>query len=278
MQENITLQEIDEVVAAVRARADISPRIGLILGSGLSDFAATIENSTVIPFGDLPHWPVSTVKGHSGQLVLGQLEGKDVFVMQGRIHYYEGYSMQQVTLPIRVMQRLGIEIMIVTNAAGGIADAHKPGDIMLINDHINLPGMVGKSPLHGPNNEELGPRFPDMTQAYDPELLALARQVAKDAGVTLHEGVYMGLSGPTFETPAELRFMKMIGADAVGMSTVPEVAVARHGGIRVLGLSGISNKAHTEVSFVATHEDVLEAGRQIVPKMETIIRGVLRSI
>ncbi len=278
MQENITLKEIDEVVAAVRARVDVSPRIGLILGSGLSDFAASIENATIIPFGDLPHWPVSTVKGHSGRLVIGQLEGKDVFVLQGRIHFYEGYSMQQVTLPVRVMQRLGVEIMIVTNAAGGIADDHQPGDVMLITDHINFPGLVGKSPLHGPNIDELGPRFPDMTQAYDPELLTLARSIAKEANVPLHEGVYMGLSGPSFETPAELRFMKMIGADAVGMSTVTEVSVARHGGIRVLGLSGISNKAHTDPSFVATHEDVLEAGKQIVPKMETIIRGVLRSV
>ena len=278
MQANLTLKEIDEVVAAVRARIDISPRIGLILGSGLSGFAESVENPVFIPFGDLPHWPVSTVKGHSGRLVVGQLEGQDVFVMQGRIHFYEGYSMSQVTLPIRVMQRLGIEIMVVTNAAGGIADDFEPGDVMLITDHINFPGLVGKSPLHGPNIEELGPRFPDMTQAYDPELLDLARKVAKAENVPLHEGVYMGLSGPSFETPAELRFMKMIGADSVGMSTVPEVAVARHGGIRVLGLSGISNKAHTEPQFVASHEDVLEAGKQIVPKMETIIRGVLRSV
>ena len=278
MQTNLTLKEIDEVVEAVKARADVSPRIGLILGSGLSHFAESVENPTFIPFGDLPHWPVSTVKGHSGRLVIGQLEGQDVFVMQGRIHFYEGYTMSQVTLPIRVMQRLGIEIMIVTNAAGGIADDFYPGDVMLINDHINMPGLVGKSPLHGPNIDELGPRFPDMTQAYDPELLELARKVAKDNGVPMHEGVYMGLSGPSFETPAELRFLKMVGADSVGMSTVPEVAVARHGGIRVMGLSGISNKAHTEPQFVASHEDVLEAGKQIVPKMETIIRGVLRSV
>lgn len=278
MQVNLTLKEIDEAVAAVKARADISPRIGLILGSGLSYFAESVENPTIIPFGDLPHWPVSTVKGHSGRLVLGQLEGQDVFVMQGRIHFYEGYSMSQVTLPIRVMQRLGVEILIVTNAAGGIADDFYPGDVMLITDHINLPGLVGQSPLHGPNIDELGPRFPDMTQAYDPELLELARKIAKEQNVPMHEGVYMGLSGPSFETPAELRFMKMIGADSVGMSTVPEVAVARHGGIRVLGLSGISNKAHTEPKFVASHDDVLEAGKQIVPKMETIIRGVLRSI
>ena len=278
MQKNITIQEIDNVVAAILSKADIKPRIGMILGSGLSRFAESIENATVIPFGDLPHWPISTVKGHAGQLVIGQLEGQDVFVMQGRIHFYEGYTMSQVTLPVRVMQRMGVEIMIVTNAAGGIADEHQPGDIMLITDHINFPGLVGNSPLHGPNLDEFGPRFPDMTQAYDPELLDLARKVAEEKGVPIHQGVYMGLSGPSFETPAELRFLKLIGADAVGMSTVAEVSVARHGGIRVLGISGISNKAHTELSFVASHEDVLEAGKQIVPKMATIIRGVLRTI
>jgi len=278
MQENLSVKEIDDVVEAIRARIDLKPRIGMILGSGLSGLAESVENAVSISFGDLPHWPVSTVKGHAGRLVIGQLEGQDVFVLQGRIHFYEGYTMSQVTLPVRVMQRLGVEIMIVTNAAGGIADAHKPGDVMLITDHINFPGLIGNSPLHGPNLDEFGPRFPDMTQAYDPELLDLARKIAKEKGVPLHEGVYMGLSGPSFETPAELRFLKMIGADSVGMSTVTEVSVARHGGMRVLGLSGISNKAHTELSFVATHEDVLEAGKKIVPKMETIIRGLLREI
>ncbi|MBT3336709.1 MAG: purine-nucleoside phosphorylase [Anaerolineae bacterium] len=278
MQENLTIEEIDEVVAAIRSRVEIAPRVGLILGSGLSHFAESVENAASIPFSDLPHWPVSTVKGHSGRLVLGQLEGQDVFVMQGRIHFYEGYTMQQVTLPVRVMQRMGVEILVVTNAAGGIADAHQPGDVMLITDHINFPGLIGKSPMHGPNLDEFGPRFPDMTQAYDPELLDLARKIANENNVPFHEGVYVGLSGPSFETPAELRFLKMIGGDSVGMSTVTEVSVARHGGMRVLGLSGISNKAHTDLSFVATHEDVLEAGKQIVPKMETIIRGVLRTI
>ena len=278
MQKNLTIKEIDEVVAAILSKVETKPRIGMILGSGLSSFAETIENAVSIPFGDLPHFPVSTVKGHEGKLVIGQLEGQDVFVMQGRIHFYEGYTMSQVTLPVRVMQRLGVEILIVTNAAGGIADAHQPGDVMLITDHINFPGLVGQSPLHGPNLDEFGPRFPDMTEAYDRELLDLVRKIAKDKGVPIHEGVYVGLSGPSFETPAELRFLKMIGADTVGMSTVTEVSVARHGGMRVLGLSGISNKAHTELSNVATHDDVLEAGKQIVPKMETIIRGVLRAV
>ncbi len=278
MQKNLTIKEIDEVVAAILSKVETKPRIGMILGSGLSSFAETIENAVSIPFGDLPHFPVSTVKGHAGKLVIGQLEGLDVFVMQGRIHFYEGYTMSQVTLPVRVMQRLGVEIMIVTNAAGGVADTYQPGDVMLITDHINFPGLVGQSPLHGPNLDEFGPRFPDMTEAYDRELLDLARKIAKDEGVPIHEGVYIGLSGPSFETPAELRFLKMIGADSVGMSTVAEVAIARHGGVRVLGLSGISNKAHTDPSHVATHDDVLEAGKQIVPKMETIIRGVLRAV
>lgn len=278
MQENLTIKEIDDVVEAIRARVDLNPRVGMILGSGLSGLAESVENPVSIPFGDLPHWPVSTVKGHAGRLVIGQLEGQNVFVLQGRIHFYEGYTMSQVTLPVRVMQRLGAEILIVTNAAGGIADEHQPGDVMLITDHINFPGLIGNSPLHGPNLDEFGPRFPDMTQAYDPELLDLARKIAKEGGVPFHEGVYVGLSGPSFETPAELRFLKMMGADTVGMSTVTEVSVARHGGMRVLGLSGISNKAHTELSFVATHEDVLEAGKKIVPKMETIIRGILRTI
>ncbi len=278
MQENLTIKEIDDVVEAIRARVDLNPRVGMILGSGLSGLAESVENPVSIPFGDLPHWPVSTVKGHAGRLVIGELEGQNVFVLQGRIHFYEGYTMSQVTLPVRVMQRLGAEILIVTNAAGGIADEHQPGDVMLITDHINFPGLIGNSPLHGPNLDEFGPRFPDMTQAYDPELLDLARKIAKEGGVPFHEGVYVGLSGPSFETPAELRFLKMMGADTVGMSTVTEVSVARHGGMRVLGLSGISNKAHTELSFVATHEDVLEAGKKIVPKMETIIRGILRTI
>lgn len=278
MQKNLTIKEIDDVVAEILSRTEIKARIGMILGSGLNSLAEAVENAVSIPFSDLPHWPISTVQGHAGRLVIGQLEGQNVFVLQGRTHFYEGYTMSQVTLPVRVMQRLGVEIMVVTNAAGGIADAHQPGDVMLITDHINLPGLVGQSPLHGPNLDDFGPRFPDMTQAYDPELLDLARKIAKDENVPIHEGVYMGLSGPSFETPAELRFLKMIGADSVGMSTVAEVSVARHGGMRVLGLSGISNKAHTELSFVSTHEDVLEAGKQIVPKMETIIRGVLRAI
>jgi purine-nucleoside phosphorylase len=206
------------------------------------------------------------------------LEKQPVLVMQGRVHYYEGYSMAQATLPVRVMQRLGVEILIVTNAAGAINPAYQPGDVMLITDHINLTGMTGLNPLIGPNLDEFGPRFPDMSQAYDRALSARARQAAAQSGLLLHEGVYVGLSGPSFETPADLRFLRLAGADAVGMSTTPEVTVARHGGTRVLGFSGISNKANLDGNTVTSHQEVLEAGRVLAPKIETIVRGVLRQL
>jgi purine-nucleoside phosphorylase len=198
--------------------------------------------------------------------------------MQGRIHFYEGYSMSQITLPVRVMLRLGLEMMFVTNAAGGVNPDFVPGDVMLITDNLNLIGMMGANPLMGPNIDELGPRFPDMSQAYDRELMAMTRQVAARENIPLREGVYCALSGPSFEGPADLRFLRLVGADAVGMSTVPEVIVARHGGMRVLGLSGISNKANLDGSAVTTHEEVIEAGKTIAPKIEKIIRGVLRSL
>ena len=278
MSITITMEQINAVAAALRERIHIAPRVGLILGSGLNSLADSVENAQIIPFRELPHWPLSTVTGHSGQLILGDLEGQPVFVMQGRVHYYEGYSMSQVTLPVRVMQMLKIETLIVTNAAGGINPGFAPGDVMLITDHINLVGMAGLNPLIGPNLDEFGPRFPDMSRAYDRALADLARRTAKEAGIPLREGVYAGLSGPSFETPADLRFLRVAGADSVGMSTVPEVTVARHGGQRVLGFSGISNKANLDGSTITTHEEVMEAGRVITPKLEKIIRGVLGSM
>lgn len=278
MEKYFTLQEFDEVANAIRDKIDIEPRVGIILGSGLKGLADSIEKAVTIPFGELPHWPVSTVEGHVGQLVIGELEGQPVFVMQGRVHYYEGYTMGHITLPQRVMLRMGLEMMIVTNAAGGVNPDFVPGDVMLITDNLNLMGMSGLNPLMGPNIDELGPRFPDMSQVYDKELGNLARQAAGDNGITLREGVYCGLSGPSFESPADLRFLRMVGTDAVGMSTVPEVIVANHGGMRSLGLSGISNKANLDGSTVTTHEEVIEAGKVITPKMEAIIRGVLRNI
>jgi purine-nucleoside phosphorylase len=218
------------------------------------------------------------VEGHAGRLVAGELAGQRVLVMQGRVHFYEGYTMGQVTLPVRVMQRLGVEIMIVTNAAGGVNPDFVPGDVMPITDNLNLMGMSGNNPLMGPNLDEIGPRFPDMSQAYDKELSGIARKVASGHDIVLREGVYCALSGPSFESPADLRFLRLAGADAVGMSTVPEVIVARHGGVRVLGLSGISNKANLDGSTITTHQEVIEAGKIITPKMETIIRGVLKAI
>lgn len=274
----ITMQTIDRIAAAVRSKTKTQPSIGMILGTGLGDLAETVSSPVMIPYADLPDWPVSTVVGHTGRLVVGDLENQPVLVMQGRIHFYEGYTMQQVTLPVRVMQRLGIEILVVTNAAGAINPDFAPGDVMLITDNLNLAGMSGLNPLIGPNLEEFGPRFPDMSQAYDRQLCASARKVAHEKGVLLREGVYAGLSGPSFESPADLRFLHVAGADAVGMSTVSEVIVARHGGTRVLGFSGISNKANLDGDTATSHEEVLEAGRILVPKLETLLRGILQTL
>lgn len=278
MVSQFSIEQIDETVQAIRKRTARQPRQAIILGSGLNSLAEAVQEAESIPFAELPHFPLSTVAGHSGRLVIGTLENTNVLVMQGRAHYYEGYSMAQVTLPVRVMQRLGIEILIITNAAGAINPDFMPGDVMLITDHINLIGMAGQNPLIGPNYDELGPRFPDMSQAYDRALGELARRVAEQEHILLRAGVYAALSGPSFESPAELRFLRLIGADAVGMSTAAEVVVARHGGLRVLGLSGISNKANLDGSTITTHEEVLEAGRVIAPKIEKLIRGVLRQL
>jgi purine-nucleoside phosphorylase len=278
MDKFVTLTDIDQTAEAVRQRISTQPKVGMILGSGLGPLADTVENPEIIPYDELPNWPVSTVIGHSGRLVVGKLENQDVLVMQGRTHYYEGYGMDQVTLPVRVMQRLGIEVLFVTNAAGAVDPDFEPGDLMLITDHINLLGMSGPNPLRGPNLEKFGPRFPDMSRAYDPELMGFAREVAATGGFRLNEGVYICLAGPSFETPADLRFLRAIGVDAVGMSTVPEVTVAHHGGMSVMGISGISNKANLDGSTVTTHEEVLEAGQVIVPKMVKLMRGVLNRI
>jgi purine-nucleoside phosphorylase len=280
MQKFFSQSDFEASAATIQRRTEVRPRIGLILGSGLSTLADAVEDGVVIPYGEIPHFPVSTVEGHVGRLVVGRLEGQAVAVMQGRAHYYEGYSMAEIALPVRVLQVLGIEILVITNAAGGLNSEFRAGDPMLITDHINLIGMSGLNPLRGPNLDDFGPRFPDMSRAYDPELRTLARQVAREADVVLREGVYICLAGPSFETPADLGFLRVIGADAVGMSTVPEATVARHGGTRVLGLSGISNVLPVEGAppVETTHEEVLEAGRMLVPRLEAIIRGVLREI
>jgi purine-nucleoside phosphorylase len=278
IDEHVTLKQIDEAAQAVRARITSHPQVAIILGSGLGSMAEAVDKPALIPFGEIPHWPVSTVPGHLGRLVIGNLEGRDVLVMQGRTHYYEGYSMPMIGFPIRVMQRLGLETLIVTNAAGAVNPVFEPGNLMLITDHLNLIGMAGLNPLRGPNLDEFGPRFPDMSSAYDRKLLAIARRSAIDIHSTLQEGVYACLAGPSFETPADLRFLHMAGVDAVGMSTVPEVTVARHGGLQVLGISGISNKANLDGNTITTHEEVLAAGQAIVPKLTALIQRVLLNL
>ncbi|MEJ2411501.1 MAG: purine-nucleoside phosphorylase [Anaerolineales bacterium] len=278
MKTRYSIEDMDRIADEIRTRITAVPEIGLILGSGLGALSESIQEPTIIPYHDLPGWPISTVEGHAGELVIGNLEGKNVLVMNGRIHYYEGYEMSQVTLPIRVMQRLGIKILIVTNAAGGVNQDFVPGNPMLITDHLNLLGMAGVNPLRGPNMDEFGVRFPDMSQAYDRELGDLARQVAEDQEIILYEGVYVCLAGPTFETPADLRFLLGAGVDAVGMSTVPEVIVANHGGQRVLGISGITNSSNLYGEAETTHEEVIETGLELAPKMMSLIRGVLRKL
>lgn len=279
MEENfLTMDDIDLVVAEIKKRTTVKPRIGMILGSGLGPLADEVENPDYVSYEDLPGWPVSTIEGHVGRLVLGELEGQQVVIMQGRTHYYEGYSMSQIGLPVRAMHRLGIEILIVTNAAGAVNPDFVPGELMLITDHINFVSLAGHNPLRGPNLDELGPRFPDMSQVYDRELISIARAVNEEENAGMQEGVYVGLAGPSFETPAELRFLRTIGVDAVGMSTVPEATVARHGGLRVMGVSGISNKANLDGETETTHEEVLEAGSVLVPKLIRLIRKVLQRL
>ena len=276
MKTKYTIEDMDRIADEIRSKISVQPEIGLILGSGLGPLSESIEDPIIIPYHDLTGWPISTVEGHAGELVIGNLEGQVVLVMNGRIHYYEGYEMSQVTLPIRVMQRLGIKTLIVTNAAGGINQDFVPGNPMLITDHLNFLGMAGVNPLRGPNLDEFGTRFPDMSQPYDRELIKITRGVAKEQGLTLYEGIYVCLSGPTFETPADLRFLAGAGVDAVGMSTVPEVIVANHGGQRVLGISGITNSSNLYGEAETTHEEVIETGMILAPKMMNLIRGVLR--
>ena len=278
MTEYISLEQIKKTSDLIQAQSAHRPKIGMILGSGLGLLADEVENADYVEYSQIPYWPESTVEGHSGQLVFGHLEGQSVVVMQGRAHYYEGYSMAQIGLPVRVMKLLGVETLFVTNAAGGVNPEFSPGDLMLITDHINLIGMGGLSPLRGQNIDSLGPRFPDMMNAYDDVLRDIAVRISIELDLELRQGVYASLAGPNFETPADLRFLKVIGVDAVGMSTVPEVIVARHAGIRVLGVSGISNKANLDGNTPTSHDEVIEAGRVIVPKLVSMIRGVLKNI
>ncbi|MCQ2251308.1 MAG: purine-nucleoside phosphorylase [Bacteroidales bacterium] len=269
------LQKIKETTAYIQQCVNFEPEVGIILGSGLGNLAGEIEVVKAVSYKDIPNFPVSTVKGHSGQLVFGYLGGKKVVAMQGRFHYYEGYTMQQVTFPVRVLKFLGIKMLIVSNASGGTNTAFRVGDIMVITDHIN---HFGTNPLIGPNIEELGPRFPEMSRAYDPVFIKKAFEIADRERIALQKGVYIGVTGPTFETPSEYKFFAIAGADAVGMSTVPEVIVARHMGLRVFGLSVITDMGIGEVLEKPTHEEVLKAASAAEPKMTTIVKKLIEEV
>ena len=265
--------QIEESARFIEERIRFAPSIGIILGTGLGALVDEIEIDRVIPYEEIPHFPVSTVETHKGNLVLGHLAGRPVVVMQGRFHYYEGYDLKQVTFPVRVMKRLGAQVLLVSNAAGGMNRNMKRGDLMLITDHINL---LGDNPLRGPNDPELGPRFPDMSSVYDRELRELALQIALENGIYLHQGVYVALSGPNLETPAEYRFLITIGADAVGMSTVPEVIVAKHAGMRVFGISCITDLAIDGVVEPVSFEEIVNAAKEAEPKMTLIIKELVQ--
>ena len=254
--------------------------IGLVLGSGLNALAASVEDAVAIPYGAIPHFPTSTVMGHEGRLIVGRLAGQAVVAMQGRIHLYEGYSAEEITFPIRVMRRLGVETLILTNAAGGLNPEFLAGDLMLIVDHLNFAGMAGHNPLIGPNIESFGGRFPSMTEAYAPAMRRLALKTARELGITLRQGVYAYLAGPNFETPAEVRYLRQVGADAVGMSTVPEALVAVHAGMLVLGISTITNVAVDQLDSDrdTNHEEVLETGQRVVPQLSRLLTAVLEQL
>ena len=268
------LQTIKETAQFIRAKVSDMPKTAIILGTGLGELVSHSEITEEIPYSEIPNFPVSTVEGHSGKLIFGKLGNKRVMAMQGRFHFYEGYDMKQVTFPVRVMKELGISTLFVSNAAGGMNPDFKIGDIMIINDHINL---FPENPLRGKNYNELGPRFPEMSEPYSQRLIADALKVADEAGIKVHQGVYVGTQGPTFETPAEYRYFRRIGGDAVGMSTVPEVIVARHAGIEVFAISVITDLGGLEgvEPEKVSHEEVQLAAAAAQPKMTAIMTGLI---
>jgi purine-nucleoside phosphorylase len=271
MNYNVIKQSTD----FLKQKYENTPKIGLILGSGLGVLAEEIENPVKIPYEDIPEFPVSTVEGHAGQLVFGTINGMEVVAMQGRFHFYEGYAFDKVTFPVRVMKELGVEKLIVTNAAGGVNETFAPGDLMLISDHIN---NMGTNPLIGPNDSNLGVRFPDMSEAYCKNLREKARTVASKIGLKVQEGVYVGNTGPSYETPAEVRMLRVLGGDAVGMSTVPEVIVARHAGLKVLGISCISNMAAGILDQPLNHEEVMETTEKVKVNFLQYVKELIKEI
>jgi purine-nucleoside phosphorylase len=272
------LAQLAEAAAFVRQRSPLAPAIGLVLGSGLGAFARSLTDAVAIPYGEIPHFAPSTAVGHRGELVLGKAEGVPVAVMAGRVHLYEGYPVAQVVFPVRMLARLGVRTLLLTNAAGSVNLAYKPGELVILSDHINLTGV---NPLTGPNLDELGPRFPDMTDAYDPALREIAEKACWKAGVTARKGVYLGLAGPSYETPAEIRMARTLGADVVGMSTVLEVIAARHLGLRCLGLSCVTNMGAGVLKQKIDHREVLEVGERVkqglLEVLGRIIVGAARS-
>lgn len=266
---------IDKITNAcdfIKGKIKETPSIGIILGSGLGSLAEEVENKIEINYSDIPNFPVSTVQGHASKFIYGDLQGKEVIMMQGRFHFYEGYDMNTVTFPIRVMKLLGVEKLIVTNAAGGVNTEYKPGDLMIIKDHINFSGT---NPLIGRNLEEFGPRFPDMSDPYCKNLREIAKEASKETGVEVKEGVYFMMTGPSYETPAEIRMIRTLGGDAVGMSTVPEVIVANHSGIKVLGISCITNMAAGILEVPLNHEEVIETSNLVKDKFKTLVKNIV---
>lgn len=275
MSGDLLYDRVQAAAAAIRARTPMVPQVGLILGSGLGGYADRLDDATAIDYGDIPHFPRSHVVGHKGKLVLGTRKGARCVAMQGRVHLYEGHTAATVSFPARVLVALGAKVIIVTNAAGGLNPSWMPGTLMLIRDHID---MLRDHALRGPNDERLGPRFPDMTTAYAPELRALVKQVAADASIKLEEGVYVAMPGPTYETPAEVKMLQIVGADATGMSTVPEVVVARHMGARVIGISCITNQAAGITGHALSHDEVTETATMVRATFESLLDGVLATL
>ncbi|WP_240377650.1 purine-nucleoside phosphorylase [Bacillus piscicola] len=269
------VKKINEAASFIEARLTNTPQIGLILGSGLGDLAEEIENAVQIDYTSIPHFPTATVTGHAGRLVIGELCGQNVIAMQGRFHFYEGYTMQEVTFPVRVMKALGVSTLVVTNACGGMNPSFQPGDLMIIEDHLNV---TGTNPLIGPNDDQLGVRFPDMSHAYDENLRSVAAEAAETLGFTLQNGVYAGISGPNFMTAAELVMLRRLGGDVVGMSTVPEVIVARHAGLRVLGISCITDMAIGEEIAGVSHDEVIETAAKTKPRFIALLKETLSRI
>ncbi|NIK67640.1 MULTISPECIES: purine-nucleoside phosphorylase [unclassified Paenibacillus] len=269
----MTAAQIKEAASYIAGKVQVQPEIGLIMGSGLGVLGDHIENPVTIDYSDIPHFPVSTVEGHAGELVVGTLSGRAVVLMRGRFHMYEGYGPELTAFPVRVMKALGVTALLVTNAAGGVNLDYEAGNLMLISDHLN---MTGKNPLIGPNDNELGVRFPDMSEAYSKRLRAIARETAAKQGLKLQEGVYAGLLGPTYETPAEIRMLRVLGADAVGMSTVAEVIAARHSGIEVLGISCISNMAAGVLDQPLSHDEVMETTERVKAEFLALVKEVIR--